>query len=114
MKKQVRATLWVSMGSMRGQKSRPVLIGYHVNPMGSKTLYGVESITDARTDEEYDIEGTLSLNGDMDALIAAADPKMREFAKRELGVTLGAPTKKKPIKKPIIQSTETNDLLSGL
>jgi hypothetical protein len=111
--KTVRATLWVSMGSMRGQKSRPVLIGYHVNPMGSKTLYGVEFITDARTDEEYDIEGTLSLNGDMDATIAAADPKQVEFARRELHIDLKNMPKKKILKKPI-QKTETNDLLSGL
>jgi hypothetical protein len=113
MTKKVRTTLWVSMGSMRGQKSRPVLIVYRVNPMGSKTLYGVESITDARTNEEYDIEGTLSLNGDMDMAIAAADPKQVAFAKKELGVDLKNMPKKKILKKPI-QKIETNDLLSGL
>jgi hypothetical protein len=111
--KTVRGALWVSMGNMRGQKSRPVLIGYRVNPIGSKTLYGVESITDARTGEEYDIEGTLSLNGDMDVIIAAADPKQVAFARKELGVDLKNMPKKKILKKPI-QKTETNDLLSGL
>ncbi len=108
MNKQVRAQIWV------GQRARPCLIGYTVNPIGSKSLYRVESITDARSKEEYDIENTLSLNGDMDVIIAASDPKMREFSKRELGVDLLAQkTKKKPTKKPI-QSTETNDLLDGL
>lgn len=112
--KRVRTLLWVPHHTDGGvkQKCRPCFIDYVVNSVGSKTLYGVEAITDARGGEEYDVEATLPLNGDMDAIIAAADPKMREFSKRELGVDLKTPPKKKPVKKPVQKVDE--DLLSGL
>lgn len=111
--KQVRAQIWVSLSSDRGQASRPVILTYSVNPIGSSSLYKVLSIVDARTEEEYEVESTLSLNACIDAEIAKANPAMREFSKRELGIDLRNQPKKKPMKKKI-QSTETNDLLEGL
>lgn len=112
--KQVRATLWVSMGEMKGQRSRPCFVDYSVLPIGSGHLYQVHHISDARTEEKYCVDTTISLNSDMDVIIAAADPKQREFSKRELGIDLRNQPKKKPMKKKIVQSTETNDLLDGL
>ncbi len=111
--KTVRTQLWVSLSSDRGQASRPVLIDYSVNPIGSKTLYCIHHISDARTEEKYCVETTIKINGDLDVEIAKANPKMREFSKRELGVDLTLPQRRKPIKKPI-QKIQTNDLLDGL
>lgn len=112
--KRVRAMLWVPMQTEGGtkQRSRPVFIDYTVNSVGSKTLYEVQAITDARGGEEYDVESTLPINGDMDVIIAAADPKQLAFAKKELGVDLKNPPKKKPVKKTVHKVEE--DLLSGL
>ncbi len=112
--KKVRAQIWISQSSDRGQLSRPCWIEYEVNPIGSKTLYGIHRIVDARTMVIYDLESTLSINDNMDATIAAADPKQVAFARRELHIDLKNPPKKKPVKKKPIQSTETNDLLEGL
>ncbi len=111
--KTVRTQLWVSLSSDRGQASRPVMIDYSVNPIGSKNLYCIHHISDARTEEKYCVETTIKINGDLDAEIAKADPKQVAFAKKELGVDLKNLPKKKPVKKPV-QLTETNDLLDGL
>lgn len=112
--KRVRTVLWVPFQTEGGmkQKCRPCFIDYTVNSIGSKTLYEVEAITDARTGDSYDPEATLPINGDMDVIIAAADPKQVEFARRELKTDLKNPPKKKPVKKPVQMSEE--DLLSGL
>ncbi len=112
--KTVRMALWVSLSYDRGQASRPCFVDYSVLPMGSGKLYQVHHISDARTEEKYCVDTTLSLNGDMDHLIVCACPKQVTFAKRELGFDPKNLPKKKPVKKPKIQSTETNNLLEGL
>lgn len=105
--KTARLSLWISMSSDRGQRSRPCVVEYQINSIGAPCLYGVVSIIDARTKESYDVDTTLRLNGDMDRMIAAADPKQVEFAKKELGVDLKKPAKKKPLKKPESKNDDT-------
>lgn len=96
--KTARLQLWISSGEDRGQRSRPCICEYTVNPVGSSCLYGITKITDARTGEEYPLTETLSINEPLDERIAAASPTMREFAARELNTVLGA---KKPAKKVV-------------
>lgn len=112
--KQVKTQLWVNdTGTDRGQKSRPCLVDYTVNSIGSKSLYHVIKIIDARTQTEYDVEKTLQLNGDMDEAIARSDPKQVAYAKKELGVDLknGGKKMKAPVPRPKIDDDDDMPLL---
>lgn len=101
--KKVRTSLWVPVykeGLDPTQKSRPVFITYVVNPVGSKTLYGIKEIKDAHHGLVYSVDGVIPLNADMDQIIVAADKKQVEFAKVELKVDVTKP-KPKPKPKPV-------------
>lgn len=110
--KQVRMPLFISSGEY-GQRSRPCLVQYELAGMHSGSLYKVRHVEDAKTGEEYPVDGdsgVLAMNAGMDEMIAAHDPKQVKFAKKELGVDLKNPKleKKKTPPKP---KHENDDLL---
>lgn len=96
--KEARLVLWVATEGSYGQHSRPCNVTYHVNPIGSHFLYGIDKVVDAWLPKEYSVASVISLNGCLDEAIAAADPEQVEFAKVSLGVDLKKPkpSKTKP------------------
>jgi hypothetical protein len=114
MTKTTTLMLWVNgAGEDRGQRARPCICTYRLAAPLRSVLYELLSAHDKHTGEEYPLEGdmgVLALNGNLDEAIAANDKAQVAFAKKEFGIDLKHPPKRKAMKKPQPKPKEPDDL----